>query len=64
MKYVVCEECGANLDHGEKCSCHADENRLISRYQKHIEDADWRLVKCGDVKRLSQLYTFANHLVR
>lgn len=25
MKYVVCEHCGAHLDHGEKCDCQKEE---------------------------------------
>lgn len=25
MKYEVCENCGAHLDHGEKCDCENEE---------------------------------------
>ena len=26
-KYTTCDDCGANLDHGESCDCKEDEER-------------------------------------
>ena len=26
-KYETCDDCGANLDHGESCDCKEDEER-------------------------------------
>ena len=26
-KYTTCNDCGANLDHGESCDCKAEEER-------------------------------------
>lgn len=44
MKYEVCENCGAHLDHGEKCDCthEAGETSLMTSEPLRAEPASQR----------------------
>lgn len=37
MKYIICDFCGSNLDHGERCECESERNRKDKKINEYVD---------------------------
>lgn len=50
MKYRVCEKCGRNLDHGEKCTCEKEKTIMFRNLLGELDTPEEYRVRLENLK--------------